>query len=95
MPSVIMRIIWSLFLTFVFLLPCAHSLSAALHEHIYFGQVKEFRATEQKVQQTVTIIEKRWQQKEPTLLRPAVEQQELEDDWFVLLDVAPKASGIV
>ncbi|RVE62518.1 hypothetical protein OJAV_G00158110 [Oryzias javanicus] len=67
-------------------------VSAALHEHIYLGQVKEFRATEQKVQQTVTIIEKTWQQKEPTLLRPAVKQRELEDDWFTLLDVAPKTS---
>ncbi|XP_036071888.1 titin isoform X5 [Oryzias melastigma] len=74
------------------LLEITEKESAALHEHIYLGQVKEFRATEQKVQQTVTIIEKRWQQKEPTLLRPAVEQQELEDDWFVLLDVAPRAS---
>lgn len=86
-------------LIFVFLLLCAHSLSAALPERFYLGAKvepgKEFRATEQKAQQRITNIERTWQQKEPTLLRPAVKQDELEDDWFALLDVAPKKSGII
>ncbi|XP_078789063.1 uncharacterized protein LOC101156915 isoform X39 [Oryzias latipes] len=78
------------------LLEITAKVSAALHERFYLGAKvepgKELRATEQKAQQRITNIERTWQQKEPTLLRPAVKQDELEDDWFALLDVAPKKS---
>uniref|UniRef100_A0A3P9MFD0 Protein 4.1 n=1 Tax=Oryzias latipes TaxID=8090 RepID=A0A3P9MFD0_ORYLA len=78
------------------LLEITAKVSAALHEGFYLGAKvepgKELRATEQKAQQRITNIERTWQQKEPTLLRPAVKQDELEDDWFALLDVAPKKS---
>lgn len=51
---------------------------------------KQFAAVEQRAQKRVTIVEEMWQQKPP---RPAV--REVEDDWFDLLDVATKKSGII
>lgn len=56
---------------------------------------KEFAAIEQKAQQRIMIVEETWQQKKVVQqkLRPAV--REVEDDWFILLDVATKKSGII
>ncbi|KAI3360936.1 hypothetical protein L3Q82_013144, partial [Scortum barcoo] len=56
---------------------------------------KEFAATEQRAQQRVTIVEEKWQQERVVQQkqRPAV--REVEDDWFILLDVATKKSVAV
>lgn len=56
---------------------------------------KEFAAIAQKAQQRIMIVEETWQQKKVVQqkLRPAV--REVEDDWFILLDVATKKSGII
>lgn len=44
---------------------------------------KEFKAIEQEAPRRVTIVEEAWQQKK------------VDDDWFILLDVATKKSGII
>ncbi|KAK2844434.1 hypothetical protein Q5P01_011093 [Channa striata] len=62
--------------------------------HMYpdISPAKDFITSEPRAQQIVTVVEEKWQQE--TLvqqqLHPAVRQ--VEDDWFVLLDVAPKKS---
>lgn len=55
---------------------------------------KEFKAIEQETLRRVTIVEEAWQQKKGVRQesRPAV--REVDDDWFILLDVATKKSGI-
>ncbi|XP_041843135.1 uncharacterized protein LOC121641205 isoform X3 [Melanotaenia boesemani] len=53
-------------------------------------RAKEFAITEQITQRRVTIVEEKWQKKDVVQPQPAVRQ--VEDDWFVLLDVAPKKS---
>lgn len=54
---------------------------------------KEFAAIEQRAQQRITIVEETWQQEKVVQQKPAV--REVEDDWFILLDVATKKSGII
>ncbi|KAM7420588.1 hypothetical protein PAMA_015018 [Pampus argenteus] len=51
---------------------------------------KEFAVIEQRAQQRVTIVEEMWQQEK---MLPTV--RKVEDDWFTLLDVAPKKSVAV
>ncbi|KAK2910358.1 hypothetical protein Q8A73_008073 [Channa argus] len=51
---------------------------------------KDFTTTEQRAQQIVTVVEEKLVQQQ---LHPAVRQ--MEDDWFILLDVAPKKSVTV
>lgn len=55
---------------------------------------KEIAAIEQRALQSITIVEERWRQVKVVQqkLRPAV--REVEDDWFILLDLATKKSGI-
>ncbi|XP_028280977.1 uncharacterized protein LOC114448296 isoform X4 [Parambassis ranga] len=47
---------------------------------------KEFAAREQRAQQRVTV------RQQEVVVQPRVAVREVEDDWFVLLDVAPKKS---
>ncbi|XP_062278616.1 uncharacterized protein LOC133983526 isoform X4 [Scomber scombrus] len=56
---------------------------------------KKVAAIEQRAQQRITIVEERWQQEKmiqqiQQIPRPTV--RKVEDDWFILLDVAPKKS---
>lgn len=48
---------------------------------------KESAAREQRAQQRVTV------RQQEVVVQPRVAVREVEDDWFVLLDVAPKKSG--
>lgn len=54
---------------------------------------KEFAAIEQRAQQRITIMEEMWQQEKVVQQKPAV--REMEDDWFILLDVATRKSGTI
>lgn len=59
---------------------------------------KEIAAIEQRAGQRVTIVEEMWQQKEVVQQErvgegPAL--REVEDNWYILLDVAPRESGII
>ncbi|XP_071372176.1 uncharacterized protein [Centroberyx affinis] len=56
---------------------------------------KEFAAVEQRAQKRVTIVEEMWQQEKILQQRPPQPLREVEDDWFILLDVAPKRSVAV
>nr|XP_033496144.1 uncharacterized protein LOC117265653 isoform X2 [Epinephelus lanceolatus] len=53
---------------------------------------KEFAAVEQRVQKRVTIVEERWQQEKVVQQKPRPAVREVDDDWFILLDVAAKKS---
>lgn len=64
--------------------------------HIYpdVRPAKELTLTEQAAQQTITVVERIWQQQQDVVQpRPAV--NEVEDDWFTLLDKSLKKSGII
>lgn len=53
---------------------------------------KQFVVTEKRAQERVTMVDQMWQKKEVVkVLQPQIE---MADDWFVLLDSAPKTSGI-
>lgn len=56
---------------------------------------QEFAAIEQRAQQRITIVEEPWRQETVVQQksRPAV--RKVQDDWFILLDVAAKKSGIM
>ncbi|XP_029927918.1 titin-like isoform X2 [Myripristis murdjan] len=56
---------------------------------------KEFAAIEVRAQKRVTIVEERWQQEMILQQRLPQQLREVEDDWFILLDVAPKKSVAV
>lgn len=56
---------------------------------------KEFAAVEQRVQNRVTVVEERWQQEKVVQQKPRPVVREVDDDWFILLDVAAKKSGII
>lgn len=53
--------------------------------------VKEFSAKEQKLQQGITVETETWKQGRALKSLPAV--REVEDDWYIQLDVATKKSG--
>ncbi|XP_076016727.1 uncharacterized protein LOC143008737 isoform X3 [Genypterus blacodes] len=56
---------------------------------------KEFAALEQKAQQRITIMEESWQQETIRQQRQSPPSRQVDDDWFTLLDVAPKTSVAV
>ncbi|XP_051813077.1 uncharacterized protein LOC110969054 isoform X3 [Acanthochromis polyacanthus] len=56
---------------------------------------KKIAVREQRVQQRVTIVKEVWQQEYEMQQKPRPAVREVEDDWFVLLDVAPKKSVAV
>ncbi|KAF7665728.1 hypothetical protein LDENG_00132620 [Lucifuga dentata] len=68
----------------------------ALDEHVnVYPEVrlsKEFAAIEQRTQQKMTLMEKIWQQEKMIQQRQRPSWRKVEDDWFILLDVAPKKS---
>lgn len=55
---------------------------------------KEFKAIEQELPRRVTIVEEAWQQKKGVQQESRPVVREVDDDWFILLDVATKKSGI-
>ncbi|XP_029307448.1 uncharacterized protein LOC115021278 isoform X4 [Cottoperca gobio] len=61
-----------------------------IRTHPEVRPAKEFAVIEHRAQQRITLVEEMWQQETPS---PAV--RELEDDWFILLDVATKKSVAV
>ncbi|XP_042345174.1 uncharacterized protein LOC121945189 isoform X7 [Plectropomus leopardus] len=56
---------------------------------------KEFAALEQRAQLRVTTVEETWQQVKVVQEKPRPAVREVEDDWFILLDVATKKSVAV
>nr|XP_046256671.1 uncharacterized protein LOC124065372 isoform X14 [Scatophagus argus] len=56
---------------------------------------KEFAATEPRAQQRIIIEEETWQQEQVVQQRPRPTVREVQDDWFILLDVATKKSVTV
>ncbi len=56
---------------------------------------KALAAIEQRAEQRVTILEERWQKEKVLQLKPGPAVREVEDDWFTLLDVETKKSGII
>ncbi|KAM6936089.1 uncharacterized protein PEZ65_006329 isoform 2-T2 [Lycodopsis pacificus] len=51
---------------------------------------KEFAANKQRI----TLVEEMWQQEKPVQQKPPPAVKEVEDDWFILLDVATKKSVV-
>ncbi|XP_047217115.1 uncharacterized protein LOC124865762 isoform X12 [Girardinichthys multiradiatus] len=75
------------------LLDVAVKVSVAVEQCDLVPEVRKAKKvilTEQRTQQRVTIVDETWQQKEVGKERPL--QIEADDDWFVLLDLAPKTS---
>lgn len=56
---------------------------------------KEFAAVEQKAQKRITIVKETWQQEKVGQQKSSPAVRKVEDDWFILLDVATKKSGII
>ncbi|KAM4601150.1 uncharacterized protein ACJ7VT_020965 isoform 2-T2 [Polymixia lowei] len=56
---------------------------------------KVFTAVTQVAQKRVTIVEEVWRQERLLQQRPPQPLREVEDDWFILLDVVPKQSVAV
>ncbi|XP_031708477.1 uncharacterized protein LOC116386431 isoform X4 [Anarrhichthys ocellatus] len=52
---------------------------------------KEFAANKQRI----TLVEEKWQQEKAVQQKPPPAVREVEDDWFILLDVATKKSVVV
>lgn len=71
-------------------------LSAAVDERIRSAPevraAEQLAGTEQRVQKRITIVEEMGRKMEVVQLPPVLTA--VEDDWFVLLDWAPKKSGI-
>lgn len=76
-----------------------YSASVAVDERIRMRPevrpAKEFAAIEQRAQQRITIVEEMWQQERVVQQKPRPAVREVEDDWFILLDVATRKSGII
>ncbi|XP_070767718.1 uncharacterized protein [Enoplosus armatus] len=77
------------------LLDVAAKAPVALDERILVQPevrpAKEFAATEQRI----TIVEEMWQQEKVVQQKPGPAVRDVEDDWFILLDVATKKSVAV
>lgn len=55
---------------------------------------KEIATIEQRALQSITIVEERQRQEKVVQQKPRPAVREVEDDWFILLDLATKKSGI-
>lgn len=66
-----------------------------IRTHPEVRPAKEFAAVEQKAQRRVTIVEETWPQEKVVQQKPRPAVREVEDDWFSLLDVVTKKSGII
>lgn len=56
---------------------------------------KKFAAVTQKTQQRIMIVKEAWQLEMGGLQKSSPAVREVEDDWFILLDVATKKPGIM
>nr|XP_020492998.1 uncharacterized protein LOC109986625 isoform X7 [Labrus bergylta] len=78
------------------LLDVAERTSVAVDERLRIPPevrpAKVLEVKEQRAQQRVTVVEERWQQGKVVQQKPRPEVREVEDDWFILLDVATKKS---
>lgn len=77
---------------------CVYSTSVPVAEPVrIYPEVrpsKKFAVIDQRAQQRITIVEEMWQQEKMLQQKPLPTVRKLEDDWFILLDVASKKSGI-
>ncbi|XP_031154802.2 uncharacterized protein LOC116049367 isoform X6 [Sander lucioperca] len=77
----------------------AAKVPAAVEErirtHPEVRPAKEFAAVEQRAWQRITIVEDMWQQAKAVQQKPRPAVREVEDNWFILLDVATKKSVAV
>ncbi|XP_033983708.1 uncharacterized protein LOC117480474 isoform X6 [Trematomus bernacchii] len=65
------------------------------HTHPEVRPAKEYAAIEKRAQKSVTIVEQKWQLEDVLQQKPSAAVREVEDDWFILLDVAKKKSAAV
>lgn len=72
---------------------CVYSSLVTMEQRVYpdVQPVKEFSPKEQKLQQGMTVETETWKQGKVFKSLPAV--REVEDDWYIHLDVAAKKSG--
>ncbi|KAM8868819.1 uncharacterized protein AB9W97_016473 isoform 7-T9 [Spinachia spinachia] len=56
---------------------------------------KEFAASKQRAPQGVRVVEEMWRQGKAVQQRPQAAAREVEDDWFILMDVATKKPVVV
>lgn len=72
---------------------CIYSLLVTMEQRVLpdVQPAKEISPSEAKSQQRVTVETETWKQSKVLESLPAV--REVEDDWYILLDVATKKSG--
>lgn len=75
--------------------PALVTADQRIRVHPEVRPAKEFSAIEQRAQQRVTIVEEMWQQEKVVQQKPHPAMREVEDDWYTLLDMATKKSGII
>ncbi|KAK9513643.1 hypothetical protein VZT92_027159 [Zoarces viviparus] len=77
------------------LLDVAAKVPAAVDESI--GTRPEVRTDQEFAakKQRITLVEEKWQQEKAVQQKPPPAVREVEDDWFILLDVATKKSVVV
>ncbi|XP_068425786.1 uncharacterized protein [Clinocottus analis] len=81
------------------LLDVAEKVPAAVDDrirtHSEVRTAKEFAASKQGAQQGITLVEEMWQQEKAVQQKPRPAVKEVDDDWFIHLDVATKKSAVV
>lgn len=75
--------------------PALVAVDERIRMHPEVRPAKEFAAVEQKAQKRITIVKETWQQEKVGEQKSSPAVREVEDDWFILLDVATKKSGII
>ncbi|XP_034731209.1 uncharacterized protein LOC117946871 isoform X15 [Etheostoma cragini] len=84
---------WFVHLNVAAKVPAAVKESIRTHPEV--RTAKEFAAIEQRAQQSIAIVEDMWQQEKTVQQKPRPAVREVEDNWFILLDVATKKSVAV
>ncbi|XP_032374160.1 uncharacterized protein LOC116690995 isoform X12 [Etheostoma spectabile] len=84
---------WFVHLNVAAKVPAAVKESIRTHPEV--RTAKEFAAIEQRARQSITIVEDMWQQEKAVQQKPCPAVREVEDNWFILLDVATKKSVAV
>ncbi|XP_077951292.1 uncharacterized protein LOC120810753 isoform X30 [Gasterosteus aculeatus] len=78
------------------LLDVAPKVPAAVDErlraHTEVRTAEEFSANKQRARQAVAVVEETWRREAAVQQRPQAAVREVEDDWFILMNVATKKS---
>nr|XP_040021534.1 uncharacterized protein LOC120810753 isoform X7 [Gasterosteus aculeatus aculeatus] len=80
------------------LLDVAPKVPAAVDErlraHTEVRTAEEFSANKQRARQAVAVVEETWRREAAVQQRPQAAVREVEDDWFILMNVATKKSVV-